>query len=64
MPSVAMPAAKVTACCSAMPTSKLRRGNFLAKASSPVPEGIAAFTATIRSSASASAISALEKTLV
>ena len=43
-----MPAAKVTACCSAMPTSKLRLGNFLANASSPVPDGIAALIATMR----------------
>ena len=28
-PSVAMPAAKVTACCSAMPTSKVRLGKRL-----------------------------------
>ena len=64
IPSVAMPAAKVTACCSAMPTSKQRRGNFFAKMSMPVPAGMAALTATTRSSASASATSALAKTLV
>ncbi len=31
-PSVARPAAKVTACCSAMPTSKVRSGNCLGEA--------------------------------
>ena len=62
MPSVAMPAAKVTACCSAMPTSKQRFGNFLANMSRLVPDGIAALIATMRSSASASAISAVAKT--
>jgi hypothetical protein len=31
MPSVARPAAKVTACCSAMPTSKVRSGKRLAE---------------------------------
>ena len=41
-PSVASPAAKVTACCSAMPTSKQRSGNALANRSSPVPDGMAA----------------------
>ena len=63
-PSVAMPAAKVTACCSAMPTSKVRSGNRLAKRSRPVPLGMAAVTATMRSSASASWISASANTLV
>jgi hypothetical protein len=41
------PAAKVTACCSAMPTSKVRSGMRLANLSSPVPEGMAAVMATI-----------------
>jgi hypothetical protein len=50
------PAAKVTPCCSAMPTSKLRSGKRSANLSRPVPDGIAAVMATIFSSASASAI--------
>ena len=52
-PRVARPAANVTACCSAMPTSKVRVGNSLANRSSPVPEGMAAVTATILSSGAA-----------
>ncbi len=64
IPSVAMPAAKVTACCSAIPTSKVRSGKRLANRSSPVPDGIAAVTATIRRSAAASAISASANTRV
>ena len=64
MPSAAMPAANVTACCSAMPTSKVRVGKRLAKRSSPVPPGIAAVIATTRASASASAISASANTRV
>jgi hypothetical protein len=39
MPSVAMPAAKVTACCSAMPTSKLRSGNALGEHVDPGAAG-------------------------
>src|SRR3982074_3785837 len=46
LPAIASPAAKVTACCSQMPTSKTRSGNSLAKASSPVDEAMAAVTAT------------------
>ena len=64
MPSVAMPAAKVTACCSAMPTSNVRSGKRLAKRSRPVPVGMAAVMATMAGSASASAISASAKTRV
>ncbi len=41
MPSVASPLAKVTACCSAMPTSKKRSGNLSANRLSPVPAGMA-----------------------
>src|SRR5215469_5520745 len=62
MPSAASPAAKVTACCSAMPTSKQRFGNFSPKRFSPVPDGIAAVIATMRSSASASLINDLANT--
>ncbi len=49
-PRVARPAAKVTACCSAMPTSKQRSGKRLREQSRPVPDGIAAVMATIASS--------------
>ena len=52
-PSVASPAAKVTACCSAMPTSYTRSGCRSAKRSSPVPSGMAAVIATTRESRSA-----------
>ena len=48
-PSVASPAAKVTACCSAIPTSNVRFGNFFANISTPVPDGIAPVIATIYS---------------
>ena len=64
MPSVAMPAAKVTACCSAMPTSKVRSGKRLPNRSRPVPDGIAAVMATMVGSRSASAINASAKTFV
>ena len=42
---MAMPAAEVTACCSAMPTSKRRSGNRSPKGNSPVESGIAAANA-------------------
>jgi hypothetical protein len=58
-----MPAHIVTACCSAMPTSKVRVGEALAEQVEPGAVGIAAVTATILSS-SASRIRALAKTLV
>ena len=45
-PPMAMPAAAVTACCSAMPTSISRPGNRSPKASRPVESGIAAVMAT------------------
>ena len=61
IPSVAKPAAKVTACCSAIPTSKNRSGNFSENKSSPVPEGIAAVMATIFLSFFAKSIRVLEK---
>jgi len=57
-PSAAKPAAKVTACSSAMPTSKNRWGKRRAKGLSPVPTHMAAVTATIRLSASANPASA------
>ena len=53
-PPIAIPAAPVTACCSAMPTSKKRSGKRAWNGSRPVGPGIAAVTATIRGSASAS----------
>ncbi len=43
---MAMPAAAVTACCSAMPTSKHRSGKRSAKGSRPVESGMAAVMAT------------------
>ena len=64
IPPAASPALKVTACCSAMPTSNMRLGNFAPKRSSPVPSGMAAVTPTMRLSASASAIRLSAKTLV
>ena len=45
-PPMAMPAAAVTACCSAMPTSKQRSGNRSWNGSSPVESGMAAVMAT------------------
>ena len=47
MPSTARPPAKVTACCSQMPTSKKRVGNSWRKSPRPVPSGMAAVMATI-----------------
>ena len=64
MPLVARPAANVTACCSAIPTSKVRLGNSFSKMSNPVPEGIAAVIATIFLSFFACLIKAFAKTLV
>ena len=43
---MAIPAAVVTACCSAMPTSKNRSGKRSWKGSSPVGPGMAAVMAT------------------
>ena len=64
MPSQARPAAKVTACCSAMPTSKKRSGCAAAKGARPVPSVIAAVIATRRRSRAASRTSAWPKTAV
>jgi hypothetical protein len=55
---MAMPAAAVTACCSAMPTSMNRSGKCCWNGSSPVGPGIAAVIATIRGSSSAALITA------
>ena len=46
-PARAMPAAEVTACCSAIPTSKVRSGKTRWNPSSPVGYSIAAVTATM-----------------
>ena len=46
MPPIASPAAEVSACCSAMPTSKTRSGNAVANGVSPVGPHIAAVIAT------------------
>ncbi len=46
-PPTARPAAKVTACSSAMPTSKNRSGKTFLNRFSPVPSGMAAVIATI-----------------
>ena len=52
-PAMAMPAAAVTACCSAIPTSVKRSGKRASNGSRPVGPGMAAVMATIRGSASA-----------
>ena len=54
----------VTACCSAMPTSKKRLGKRSREAGSPVPVGIPAVMAQIRSSASARRTSSSTKVWV
>ena len=51
-PSHAIPAAKVTECCSAMATSKKRSGNFWAYCTIPDPSHIAGVMPTTRSSRS------------
>ena len=53
--------ALLTACCSAMPTSKVRSGKLAEKRLRPVPPPIAAWMPTIRESRSASASSASAK---
>ncbi|CNM12524.1 Uncharacterised protein [Mycobacterium tuberculosis] len=47
IPPMASPAADVSACCSAMPTSNNRSGYRFPKALSPVGPGIAAVMATM-----------------
>ena len=61
---MAMPAAAVTACCSAMPTSKQRSGKWAWNGSRPVGPGIAAVMATRRGSCSASLMTASAKAWV
>jgi hypothetical protein len=56
-----MPAAAVTACCSAIPTSKKRSGKASANGRRPVELGIAAVMATIRRSRAAARSRASEK---
>ena len=61
-PSTASPAANVTACCSAMPTSYVRFGKRRPKMSMPVPPGIAAVMPTTDGSCSAILTSSFAKT--
>ena len=63
-PSTARPAANVTACCSAIPTSYVRLGNLLPKISMPVPPGIAAVMPMMSRSVSAILQSSLANTEV
>ena len=63
-PSVANPAANVTACCSAIPTSNVLSGNFFSKIFNPVPEGIAPVIPIIFVSCSACFIKVSAKTFV
>ncbi len=63
MPCVARPPAKVTACPSAMPTSKNRSGHRFWKIAVPVPDGMAAVMATRSGCSSASAVRPLAKHL-
>ena len=53
MPWDASPAANVTACCSAIPTSKNLFSNFSLNLLRPVPDGMAAVIAVIFSLSSA-----------
>ena len=64
MPSAASPAAKVAACCSAMPTSNVRLGKRRPNLSMPVPPGMAAVMATTERSVAAMSISESAKTEV
>jgi len=64
MPARANPVAIVSACCSAMPTSKNRDENRAWNADSPVPVGMPAVMAQIRVSASARRTSSSAKTWV
>jgi hypothetical protein len=59
-----MPVAIVTECCSAIPTSKNRDGYRSAKRESPVPVGMPAVMAQMRSSASARRTSSSTKVWV
>ena len=61
---MAIPAAEVTACCSAMPTSNMRSPKRSPNGSRPVESGMAAVMATSSGRASPSATIALEKAAV
>ena len=61
---MAIPAADVTACCSAMPTSIIRSGKRSSKGSRPVEPGMAAVMATTSGRTSASLMSASENACV
>jgi len=63
-PDTASPAAKVTACSSAIPTSKNLSGNSFWNLDNPVPSGIAAVIARILSFAFAILTNVFEKTSV
>jgi len=63
-PPNARPQAKVTACCSAIPTSKNLPGCAAAKQESPVPSGMAAVMATSELSDRAMSVSTPPKTEV
>ena len=62
-PALAIPAARVTACCSAIPTSKNLFLYIFANSFKPVPSGIAAVIATISLSSLANSIIASPNTL-
>ena len=64
MPPIASPAAEVTACCSAMPTSKVRSGHLQEKACSPTGCSIAAVIATTSGRSAPIATISSENTLV
>ncbi len=61
-PAIASPAAEVTACCSAMPTSNQRSGNASAKVCRPVERSIAAVIATTSSRSAPMRVSSSENT--
>ena len=63
-PSVANPAANVTACCSAIPTSNALSGNFFSNKFKPVPDGIAPVIPIILVSCSACFINVSANTFV
>ena len=64
IPPAASPQAKVTACSSAIPTSKNRSGNIRRNRDSPVPSAIAAVMAAIFGSLLASSHRTLPNTSV
>ncbi|MNT92698.1 hypothetical protein D3C72_2340270 [compost metagenome] len=63
-PSHATPAANVTACCSAMPTSKYRCGKRCSNSTRPLPSRMAGVTATRRESCCAVSHSHVPNTCV